>query len=120
MKDYLQTYAKEPEETNIIKYNRNLTAVELCLTTLKTNGSDENILTKQWRISFNNTRDVFEKITHWDAVIVAMGTLNQAYISSMFRPASKSLIKSLHSKKYRNVEEFRDKVITNGPQHNMI
>ncbi|KAL2060914.1 hypothetical protein VTL71DRAFT_8966 [Oculimacula yallundae] len=110
VKDYLQAYAKELEDRNIIKYNCDITAVEICYDKSGIEGLFEDSAMKKWQVTLNNAKTIFEESSLWDAVVVAVGTFTKPNVPPLFKHDIKSPITILYSKMYRDVEQFRGKV----------
>ncbi|PBP24801.1 thiol-specific monooxygenase [Diplocarpon rosae] len=110
VKKYLQTYARELEARNIVKYNMEVTLV-------KYHTKDYN---NKWQVNVKNTITGETEETHWDAVVVALGTFGRPDIPPMYRLNEDSPITIMHSKGYRDVEVFRSKrvlVVGGGPSY---
>ncbi|KAI6708512.1 thiol-specific monooxygenase [Diplocarpon mali] len=110
VKKYLQDYARELEDRNIIQYNSEVTLV-------KYRTKDYN---KKWQVNVKNPTTGRVEETHWDAVVVALGTFGRPDIPPMYKLNEDSPITIMHSKMYRDAEVFRGKrvlIVGGGPSY---
>ncbi|PBP27153.1 thiol-specific monooxygenase [Diplocarpon rosae] len=110
VKTYLQTCVRELEARNLVRYNSEVTLV-------KYHTKDYN---KKWQVTVRSTVTGKTEETHWDAVVVALGTFGRPDIPPMYRLSEDFLITIMHSKSYRDAEVFRGKrvlVVGGGPSY---